>query len=386
MKTSDYKTKTLIADRRFVSKGAKWVVGLDIGYSGVKVISPNTAACFPAYARKIPEGRMVLKEPADTDIRYRNKEGTWTVGALAYEEVIASEVADSEAELYGRHRYHSDMFHVLAEVGLALGLRNNGINSVNGKTIYVQTGLPPKYMDGETDDRSELTDVLAGHHEFDLQIGKSDWKHFSFDISEKNVEIMPQPLGSLISVSVGQDGRMLPVTKKYFSSTVVIFDPGFGTLDDYMIVHGNVVGIGNTFSNLGMKEVFVRTVKDIQQVYGVSLTVAELQNKLENGTVKYVNKKEHKSDIYDFTSLLETHSKAVCSKAIEKMDSVHDYFSEVDYIVATGGTYDAWKEDFDSKFTEMQGLEIIPGNINEPDLPNIFSNVRGYYYFLTNRL
>lgn len=364
MNTSDYKTKTIINDRRFFSKGNKWVVGLDIGYSGVKVISPNTAACIPAYAKKIPMDRQSLREPSDTDIRYHNKDGEWTVGALAYEEVIASEIADSESELYGRHRYHSDMFRVIAEVGLALGCRNNALNNINGKTIY----------------------VLAGHHEFDLQIGKSEYKHCVFDIERENVMIMPQPLGSLISVATGQDGRQVSAAKNYFKSTVVIFDPGFGTLDDYTIVHGNVIGIGNTFSNLGMKEVFTRTVKDIRDVYGVSLTVAELQNRLEDGTVKYVNKKEHKSNMYNFTSILETHSKAVCSDAIEKMDSVHNYFSAVDYIVATGGTYEAWKDDFNSKFTEMQGLEIIPGNINEPDLSNIFSNVRGYYYFLTRSL
>lgn len=386
MDTNAYKTKTIIKDRKFYSKGNNWVIGLDIGYSGVKIISPNTVACFPAYARHIPKDRLRLKEPSPTDIRYRCNNEVWTVGALAYEEVIASEIADSEEELFGRHRYHSDMFRVIAEVGLALGYRNNGINNISGKIPYVQTGLPPKYMDGETDDRIELTEVLAKHHEFDLQIGGGAWKHYSFDIETDNVKIMPQPLGSLISVSIGSDGRQLPVAKKYFNSTVVIFDPGFGTLDDYTIVHGNVIGIGNTFANLGMREVFARTVRDIKSVYGVSLTVAELQNKLETGEVKYVNKKQRKSDIYNFSSILETHSRNVCNDAIEKMDSVHDYFSEVDYIIAAGGTYDAWKDDFNSKFTDMKGLEIIPGNINEPDLSNVFSNVRGYYYFLTSKL
>ena len=382
MDTRAYKTKTLILDRRFFAKGNKWVIGLDIGYSGVKIMSPNTVACFPAYARKIPENRLTLKEPDASDIRYRNKNGIWTVGSLAYNEVIASEIADSEEELYGRHRYHSEMFHVIAEVGLALGCRNNSINNVNGKTLYVQTGLPPKYMD----DMAELTEVLAGHHEFDLQIGGGEWKHYAFDIDTNNVKIMQQPLGSLLSVSIGPDGKQLPIAKKYFNSTVVVFDPGFGTLDDYTIVRGEIMGIGNTFANLGMREVFSRTVKDIKSVYGVSLTVAELQNKLDKGEVRYVNKKLHKSEIYKFASILENHSKNVCNEAVDKMDSVHDYFSKVDYIVATGGTYDAWKDDFDEKFQDMEGLEIVPGNINEPDLSNIFSNVRGYYYFLTSKL
>lgn len=384
MDTKAYKTRTIIEDRKFASKGNHWVIGLDIGYSSVKVISPNTAGCFPAYARKVPEDRITLKGPSPSDIRYRDKEGMWTVGALAYDEVIASELADSEEELYGSHRCHSDMFKVIAKVGLAIGYRNNAINSITNKRLHVQTGLPPKHMG--TDYQAELTEGLAGRHEFDLKIGLGDWKHYDIQIDHQNVGIMPQPLGSLISVSIAADGKQLPIAKKYFNSVVVIFDPGFGTLDDYTIVHGNVAGIGNTFSNLGMHEVFARTVRDIKSVYGVSLTVADLQNKLESGEVRSVNKKLHKSDVYGFASILENHSKLVCADAIAKMDSVHDYFSEVDYIIATGGTYDAWKDDFNSKFKDMNGLQIIPGNCNEPDLPNIFSNVRGYYYYMTSRL
>ena len=68
------------------------------------------------------------------------------------------------------------------------------------------------------------------------------------------------------------------------------------------------------------------------------------------------------------------------------MKVIHDYFSDIDYIIATGGTYDAWADAFNSKFAEMEGLDIIPGNINDPTLSNVFSNVRGYYFYLMNRL
>lgn len=79
-------------------------------------------------------------------------------------------------------------------------------------------------------------------------------------------------------------------------------------------------------------------------------------------------------------------SKQVCEEAIDKMKVIHDYFSDTDYIIATGGTYEAWSKEFNSKFTEMEGLTIVPANVNDTTLSNVFSNVRGYYFFLLNRL
>ena len=71
---------------------------------------------------------------------------------------------------------------------------------------------------------------------------------------------------------------------------------------------------------------------------------------------------------------------------VEKLKSVYDYFSDYSYIICTGGTYDAWKEDFDEVFKDMKTLQIISGNANDPSLSNVFSNVRGYYYNLINHV
>lgn len=68
------------------------------------------------------------------------------------------------------------------------------------------------------------------------------------------------------------------------------------------------------------------------------------------------------------------------------MKSIYDYFSSYDYIIATGGTYDAWATDFNAVFANMEGFSVIPANVNDPTLTNVFSNVRGYYFSLVNRL
>lgn len=383
MKTSSFKTKTILKNRTFPVGNNNWVIGLDIGYSAVKGISPNKAFCYPAYARKIPESRIEMRGPEFSDIRYRDESGVWAVGGLAYDEVNASDVVDSEEELFGRHRYYSSMFKVISLSGIALGLTANDCGTPKGKRISIQTGLPPKY---EAQDTPLLKEALSGKHRFELRVGKSPWQKFDFEISEDDIYVMPQPLGALVSASIDINGRQIPEARQYFASNLIVFDPGFGTLDDYTVRKGRVVGIGETFPELGMREVFARTCKEIKDVYNEEIPIPEMQNRLESGKVKALSRKTLERKYYSFENLLLNNCKKVCEEAIEKMLNIHDFFSDCDYIIATGGTFDAWADIFTEKFSKMEGLKIIPANVNDKSLSNVFSNVRGYYFYLSNRL
>lgn len=383
MSSKEFKTRTEIKNRVNAGSEKNWVMGLDIGYSAVKLFCANKAAVFPSYARKINENSLVLKEASETDIRYRDKDGVWVIGNLAYEKVNASEAVDSETELFSRNRYYSPMFKVISRTGLAIGLMANTFGNPQGKNIKVQTGLPPKYMN----DANVLKESLAGHHEFELKVGKAPWQKFNFTLATDDIYVMPQPLGSLVSASTNREGKQVPEARNYFSADeVVIFDPGCGTLDDYTVRNGSVDD-WNTFSKLGMHEVFARTCDDICKAYGREILVPELQNYLTSGEVKVVvDKREMKREIRSFEGILEENSKKVCLEAIEQMKSVHNYFDSCDYIIATGGTYDAWAPIFNAVFKDMDGLKIVPGNINDPELSNIYSNVRGYYFYLLNKV
>ena len=388
MSAIEFRTKTMIMPRRNTERTDVFVLGIDIGYSAVKGFASNKVFCFPSYARRVSDDRISLKEPSDTDIMYRDNEGTWVVGDLAYEEVNASDVMDSETELFGRHRFFSPMFQVILRTALGIGLLNNEYGSANGKRLFLQSGLPTKY---EKADSKDLLEVMATTHEFELKIGKSKWisftKEHAITLNNSQIGIMPQPMGALISASVDFMGRPVPSSKKYFEKKLIVFDPGFGTLDDYTINKGTVVKSQcETFPEYGMREVFSRTVRDIEEVYGVSIQIPELQNKLVDGKVRVVDRRAMKAKEYSFESILEKNCKEVFTEAMEKMKSAHNYFADIGYIIATGGTYDAWQEEFAEIFKEMDGLQIIPANCNDSSLSNVFSNVRGYFYYCLNRI
>lgn len=381
MKTSDFKTKTIIEARNFPRPEGHWPLGLDIGYSAVKGMAPNKVFCFPAYAREIPQNREILKTADDSDIRYLDEDGMWSVGALAYDELYAKTADDSDEELYGRKRYYSKMFKVISLTGIAIGLMANAFGSPRHKKISIQGGLPAKYdADGEL-----VRDVLSGTHRFEIQLGKGQWQKFEFTVSGNDIYFMAQPLGALLSASIDKNGKQLPTASRYFRQNLIIFDPGFGTLDEYTVTRGQVTDTG-TYPELAMKEVFRRTCRDIKNQYNYEITIPELQNHLETGTIKVVDRKQMKSKKYSIEDILDKNRIGVCRDAIEKMKSIHDYFSKCDCIIATGGTYDAWADEFKETFKDMEDLMIVPANINDTSLSNVFSIVRGYYFFLVNQL
>lgn len=381
MKTKSYKTRTQFIEHKSVSLPNDWIIGLDIGYSAVKGMAPNKVFCFPSYAMRVSDDKVILKEPSPTDILYRDEESTWFVGNLAFNQVTSAEVVDSESEMFGRNRYDSDLFKVISRVGIAAGLMKNGIGECGKRKVSIQAGLPPKYKA----DGKYVKEALSGPCEFDLKIGKNGWQHFSYNIAPEDIYVMPQPLGSLICSTMTREGNQTQDAAKFMSTSLIILDPGFGTFDDYVVNMGVVNG-SNTFSNLGMKEVFKRTVEKINEQYGEDIGIHELQKYLDEGTITVVNRREMRSQIVSFAGIMEEASKEVCNDAIRKMMSTHDYLKDVKYIIATGGTYDAWKSEIDAVLSRMQGITVISANRNVPELSNVYSNVRGYFYFLTNRI
>lgn len=171
MNTNDFKTRTEIIEEQSTCPEGYWVLGLDTGYSSVKGKSPNKRFAFPYYAKKVPEGRAFLREAEDSDIRYRDETGEWVVGKLAYDEVNAKEIVDSEQELTGRHRFFTDIFRVTTRTGIALGLMPNKYGSCEDKHIMIEAGLPPKYIN----DAVDLREALCGKHDFEVKVGAGNW-------------------------------------------------------------------------------------------------------------------------------------------------------------------------------------------------------------------
>ena len=60
---------------------------------------------------------------------------------------------------------------------------------------------------------------------------------------------------------------------------------------------------------------------------------------------------------------------------------MQDYGNLMDYqyLLVTGGTGESRFNQIKERLSGLSKLEVIPGNLNTPDLPFAYSNVIGYY-------
>ena len=382
MNTKKFRTKTEMIERRNGQVPGKWEIALDLGYSSVKLFSPNIIASFPSYARRIdPDFQYAGNAPAESII-YKDLDTNqmWLVGEVAQNMMTSGDTSDSEMSLYGRERYGNSMFPVLVRTGLGLGMQKNDFGAPGNSQIIVQTGLPEKYL---SNDESDLKESIAGKHNFALKIGHGDWQIFKFEVRKDDIYVMSQPKGSLFSVCIEKDGQFHPDARKYLSSSLLVFDPGFGTLDLFPIKSGTV-GHGETNPTLGMKRVLQETASLIREKYNIEVLVPEMQKYLNTGSVRYYDRKTFASKDYAFDRLLEDANQKVCEEAISWLTSAVNLI-DYNYMIITGGTGAAWDQMIREKFKDFTTLKLIAGNQND-QLPLIYSNVRGYYLYRYNKL
>jgi len=364
-----------------------WPVAIDIGYSSVKGFSPNCIYAFPSYAKNLGKNPTFYGEQEIDEILYRDGDTgeIWRAGRSAQRMIDDRDTGDSQLELFGRDRYFSQMFKVFLRTGLALGLLENACGAYNGQPIVIQTGLPPAYLD---EDKQYLIKAFAGTHKFSIKTGKQkQYVNFEVNILEKNVDVMSQPEGTLMNIVMDDAARSIPEARRYFQSDIIIFDAGFGTLDIFDIRNRNI-STKETFNKFGMREVLNRTSAKIKDRTGVSIRPSAMQNSLETGTVllKKRNGLKVSSKQEPFADLLEESSKQVCEEAVEKIMNIYSGLFQYSYLIATGGTSAAWLEYLHDYFKEVDGLTVVAGNENCPDIDIIFCNVRGYYMYLINSL
>ena len=191
---------------------------------------------------------------------------------------------------------------------------------------------------------------------------------------------MSQPMGTLFSVSVDNDGRPIPDMRNLFKRNVIVFDAGFGTLDLFPIRNGRLEK-SQTNQTLGMKRVMQQTCHKLQN-QNVTLSVPALQKYLETGMARYHTRTASKN--VPFGDLLKESSEQVCDMAVAWMTQMFPLY-EYDYLIITGGTGAAWSSRIREILKDMETLQIVDGNCNDT-LPYVFANVRGYYMYRMTKM
>lgn len=357
--------------KRINPKGKNYIIGLDAGYSSMKVYYEGGHFCFPSFLRAV--SKEMLTVPSSKDILYKDENGEmYIIGTTAQNMISVNDTNDTESELFGRKRYVQKSFQILCNTAIALALDDKKDN----REIVVQTGLPTAYVEGDSE---ALKRALCKGSCFELKIGNGKWKQYRINLEKNNIYIMPQPAGSFYSAIIKQNGEYMPDAKDFLYNNTLTLDVGFGTCDFYG-VKSRAIECKESIDNIGMREVLKRTSEYILKELDEDIRVPSLQKNLESGVVIHVNEEEMKTEEKELAPILEKANEEIFQKAMVKAKGVTNAFREYKYLIVGGGTGEAWLEKIKEYLSGMKTLQIIPSNRND-NLAFIYSNVRGYYLY-----
>lgn len=369
--TKKYRTRHEFHER-IQPKGNHYIIGLDAGYSSMKVFHETGYFCIPSFVKRITENQLTIQSPED--LLYRDGNGElYLIGKTAQNLVSSTDTNDTESELFSRKRYSSHAFQILCNVSLALAMQKKKDN----RSPVVQTGLPPAYLEA---DSQAMRKALCGTREFELKVGLEPWKLCRLDFRPDQIYLMPQPAGSLYSALIRSNGEYAPDARDLLYSNSLVLDIGFGTFDFYGLKSRAIV-CRESIDDIGMREVLKETSGRILDDLQEDIRVPALQKCLERGTVEYVNEEQMEAGEKDLSPYLEQASGDVFKKAMEKARNVTNSFREYKYLIVGGGTGEAWYAKICDYLKGMKTLQIFPSNRNDPTLPFLYSNVRGYYLY-----
>lgn len=279
----------------------------------------------------------------------------------------------TDASLYTRYRYDSEVFKVLAMTGMALGLWGTG----SGNDIYLQTGLPATYKDR---DEGKIVSALCGDYAVSIKVGSGDWVPFQFTLDENHIDVMEQPQGTLCATAY-DNGVVSQMGKDILRSNSIILDIGFGTEDIFSIRSG-YKNAHQTYSDTGMRAVFEAVIKQLQadhKNYALETKIFELQRYMENGEVPYFDADEFQMHNLPFADILEEKNREICDKSIRRLMQDYGNLVGYNYLIVTGGTGESRFEQIKEMLSGLPTLQVLPGNLNTQDLAFSYSNVMGYY-------
>ena len=386
MQTDKFQTRDRILNRKNPTVDGYWICGIDIGYGGIKGFSPNKEYSVSSYLYKLIRGsadnRTADVQP--TDIIYRDKDGDWAVGDFAYEMENPRDPKTLDTKKVAKEtRYLDKEFKIYFSVAMGLALLQNDERQRTDERIMVQTGLPTKYL--KMGHGRILRAGVQGKYDFDLKVGMNDYVHFEFEITPEQLFIVTQPQGALYSACKDINGRDIPAGRDYMSQHTLVLDPGYFTTDFNGLNKCVPLDSESDSLELGMHEVFSRAVKEINRQENVQVTIVEFRKALATGNLEVYDFLSGSYTDIDISPYLEKASKEVCNEVLDNLMTSFQGLSLHKYLLVAGGTGAAWMPYISERFKNHR-MTIVKCNQNDPQLNNVYSTARGFYFLLLDRI
>lgn len=314
-------------------------IGLDIGYSNVKVVTKDLQKIFPSAVGTADVSRFRLNASPESESQIISipGDGTWMFG---------NEAVENSRTLHRREDRNwidTDDYYRLFLSALSFVVGNQEVKLV--------TGLPVSYYE----DKSKLETIMMGEHDFTRDSREPQ------KIKVTSVKVVPQPFGTALNVALDMEGQVADA--KALTGYIGVIDIGGKTTNVLSCYKMTERERQTTSVNAGAWDI-VRALRiKLEQKYPeLELRDHEIINVIRDKAVRYYGADEDVDDIV--TECINPISQRIIGDAQQLWGGA----ASMDKVVITGGGAYIFGEYIKSHFKHAEVAE----------LPEI-SNCVGYY-------
>lgn len=349
-------------------------IAIDVGYSSVKVISPNGRFIFPALVTLL--GSKQVYKFSDTDLRYMSTDHlnrVFYMGDKIRQLIAENDTTINEVKFFQRERIYAEEYLILFRTALFLGLLDQDRKLIKDKEVKVVTGLPEEYI---SQDERILREIIEKPHVYKVAIGEGDYQTVAIEI--KDLEVISQPIGTYFAMVSDFNGY---IRENFFSdNNVLIVDGGFHSIDTFLIRADNTLGKNKTWNHYAMYDVYTDTIQKIYDKTGVRLTINDLGLYITHFkhpfTIVYGRDRKE----YNFKQDLLDSIQANAEMLINELMVTYNNFKDIHVLLLTGGTGKIYYPYFKDKVALRVELAETDGFSIE------YTNVLGFYKYLIGTL
>lgn len=326
------------------------MLGLDLGYNAVKVVSEKNRVVFASAVGTPDTARFTLSEKGATILTYNGESFFFGEGAVSDSRLVTRRE--------DRHWIESDTYEKLIVAALYHATwqeaQMKGSNEFGKVYPAIVTGLPIAYYS----DKDKLAKILS--RPFVFTDGETN-----YSIVIKEVRVVPQPFGTILDYLFDESGEFYD--NETSSKMIGVIDIGGKTTNILVAQKLSEKNRLTTSVNLGGWDVVRHVQAEILKKYEVELRDHEVSRVIAMRDL-YIYGKQ-----IDVESTINSAIRPVLAGISSELTRIWGNAATIDKILITGGG---------SNFLGSYLMKLYP-NQSEVVLDPVLANAIGYYKFST---
>lgn len=323
------------------------LIGIDLGFSQVKLVEGNKHFVFPSLIGN-PSNFELEKENQEIidDLVVSTNDLTYYVGKKALETNNSRFCMSTD-----KTNSSNDKVTFLASLGL-----------VKGKEVDVVTGLPVEDFK-KKGLKEKLVSNMKGIHTF-------QFRNKTMTTNVTSVKVIPQAAGAFYDFLLTDKGKPKKEANEILNGIVRVIDIGFKTTDIITMAYGEYKGDKSCTIQKGMIDIHKELARYLNATYDRNLPLSQMNDICRNQCFV------HDGKIINLSKEIYQIEYPIAETILNESNALLGDTKEVNLVIGVGGTMSVVSQFF-SKYYNCFTLNNIE-----------FSNADGYYKYglFTNML